>query len=132
MRKERGWTAAYLADKLELNPATVAKYELGVRFPSYDALENLARTFDCSVDYIMGISDDPTPIKDATNIREFLNKTDLHWNGIRLSTVEIFPLRELLSLLMEAKQKADIDHIDRVEETRQKIENHLKTNNRHA
>lgn len=49
LRKEKGWTAEVLAEKLYCSPKTVSSWETGVRMPSLDMLVYLSELFDVSV-----------------------------------------------------------------------------------
>ena len=49
LRKEKGWTAEVLAEKLYCSPKTVSSWETGVRMPSLDMLVHLSELFEVSV-----------------------------------------------------------------------------------
>ena len=49
LRKEKGWTAEVLAEKLYCSPKTVSSWETGVRMPSLDMLVYLSELFGVSV-----------------------------------------------------------------------------------
>lgn len=53
LRKEKGWTAEVLAEKLYCSPKTVSSWETGVRMPSLDMLVYLSELFDVSVHSLM-------------------------------------------------------------------------------
>lgn len=56
LRKERDWTQKQLGDKLGLSKSVIGAYETEVRKPSFEVLESMSKLFNCSIDYIMGIS----------------------------------------------------------------------------
>lgn len=56
LRKERGWTQRYVADKLGIHCTTYTKYETGVSEPSFDMLSKLTEIFDVPTDYLLGKS----------------------------------------------------------------------------
>lgn len=43
-----------LADKIGVSASVVSNYEKGERSPSLESLLSLARTFQCSTDYLLG------------------------------------------------------------------------------
>ena len=57
LREEAGYTQQDLADKLNKAKSTIAMYENETRKPSLRVLKQLSNIFDCSVDYILGISE---------------------------------------------------------------------------
>ncbi len=58
LRNEMGWTKEQLADKLDCPPSLITYYESGQRAPGYYNLLKLRLIFDCTADYIMGLTDD--------------------------------------------------------------------------
>ncbi|PER90948.1 XRE family transcriptional regulator [Bacillus cereus] len=77
LRKVKKMTQQDLADKLELSKSLISKYENGAAKPSYEALEQLANTFDVSTDYLTGQIN--TYINDNTKekqINDLLQKFD--------------------------------------------------------
>lgn len=57
LRKEKGFTQVELAEKLNVDKSTVAKYETDKIEPSLTMLKSIAIFFDVSADYLLGISD---------------------------------------------------------------------------
>ena len=55
LRKNANYTQKQLADRLGVAKSVVSFYESGDRFPSYDVLIKIARTFHVSTDYLLGI-----------------------------------------------------------------------------
>ena len=63
LREEFGMTQQELADKLGGAKSTIAMYEKGDRKPSLEVLMKLSDIFNCTIDYLMGL----------TNIRTAIN-----------------------------------------------------------
>lgn len=61
LREERELTQQTLANFLNIQQSTYSHYETEVRQPSIETLIKLAYFYDTSVDYILGITDAPTP-----------------------------------------------------------------------
>ena len=57
LRAEKGVSQQIIADYLGITRQSYSNYELGNREADYDTLMKLAKYFDTSVDYIIGISD---------------------------------------------------------------------------
>lgn len=61
LRRQRGWSQRELAQKIGMSSGTVAAWEVGRNEPNYDMLRKLADLLDTSVDYLIGLSDIPSP-----------------------------------------------------------------------
>lgn len=57
LRIAAGMKQADLAEKISTTYTTVSKYELGQRDLGVDTITTLCRIFDCSSDYLLGLSD---------------------------------------------------------------------------
>lgn len=58
-RLERGYSMTQVARKIFSHPDSYNRYEKGLREIPLDALILLAKTYDCSLDYLAGVSDVP-------------------------------------------------------------------------
>jgi len=52
-RKEKGYTAQQMADKLTISLSTYRKYESGHRSPNLEMLSKIADILEVSVDYLL-------------------------------------------------------------------------------
>lgn len=59
LREQQELSQRDLAKLIQLSPSTVAMYELDQRSPDNDTLIKLAKIFDCTTDYLLGITDTP-------------------------------------------------------------------------
>ena len=57
LRKENGMTQRELGDRLGYSNQTVSFWESGRREPDLDALVAIAKVFDVSVDYLLGVKE---------------------------------------------------------------------------
>ncbi|AEO93333.1 transcriptional regulator [Bacillus phage G] len=57
LRKENLLTQKEIANLLNIQRVTYSHYETGRSQPSIDTLILLSNIFDCSIDYLVGISD---------------------------------------------------------------------------
>lgn len=48
-------TQAQLSQKLGLTKSVISAYETGLRMPSYDILIHIARIFNVSTDFLLGV-----------------------------------------------------------------------------
>lgn len=58
LRKKRELLSKDLAKIMCVEPATITNWEKGNRFPKDDELIKIADYFDCSIDYLLGRTDD--------------------------------------------------------------------------
>lgn len=65
-RKQKGYTQAQMAEKLEISRSTYTNYEAGNRSPDLEGLERISEILDCSLDELFGRS----PVKFSNMIRE--------------------------------------------------------------
>ena len=55
LRLRENMTQAQLAQKLKLTKSVISAYETGLRLPSYDILIHIAKIFNVSTDYLLGL-----------------------------------------------------------------------------
>jgi transcriptional regulator with XRE-family HTH domain len=67
LRNELGLSIFELSKKLKINSSTVLRYEQGTINPPPDKLKIIADIFDCSIDYILYLSDDRKLISNENN-----------------------------------------------------------------
>ena len=76
LRKLRGSEAqGVFAERLGLKQAVYCHYEKGRREPSLDQLINIVLRLDCSSDYLLGLIDEPHPLRDTPQKHE-INASD--------------------------------------------------------
>ena len=61
IRKKRGFTCETLGEKVNVGKSAVSKYERGEIQPSQDVLKKMAEVLGCSIDYLLGVTDNPLP-----------------------------------------------------------------------
>ena len=67
LRTECDLTHAELAQKIKFNKSSISLWESGKNEPTGKALIALAKAFDVSTDYLLGLTDDITPYKRWTD-----------------------------------------------------------------
>ena len=63
LREDRDLTQQKVADYLHVKQNTYSQYEIGVLNYPVEVLIKLAVFYDVSMDYLVGLTDDPTPPK---------------------------------------------------------------------
>lgn len=75
LREEHNITQVKLSTDLGVSQELISRYEVGSSFPQPQMLIKLANYFNCSVDYLLGVTDIKTPIKN-------INKDDIEISDI--------------------------------------------------
>lgn len=118
LRKEKGWTAEVLAEKLYCSPKTISSWETGARMPSLDMLVSLSELLgvsvhslllphdNCPCDYIGSFDDRFIGLVPATfyNISE--EGTDE--GGARLYEREEYLLQRLAAKVFNQKDRSEL------------------------
>lgn len=68
LRKEAGLTQDELAEILKINKHSISSYERNKSEPPDTIKINIAKYFNVSIDYLIGITDNPSPIASQINI----------------------------------------------------------------
>ena len=55
LRLREDMSQAQLAQKLDLTKSVISAYETGIRLPSYDVLIHIAKIFNVTTDYLLGV-----------------------------------------------------------------------------
>jgi transcriptional regulator with XRE-family HTH domain len=61
IRNSKGMTQKQLAERLGVTIRTITNYENGSREPNIKTLIALTQIFGVSADYLLGLTDDPSP-----------------------------------------------------------------------
>ena len=61
IRNAQGKTQLQVQIALKIDQTALSKYETGDRVPSVDHLLKLAKYYETSVDYLLDLTDEPTP-----------------------------------------------------------------------
>jgi transcriptional regulator with XRE-family HTH domain len=73
LRKTNNISQKEIADFIEISRSNYSLYESGKRIPPIDKLEKLAEFYSVSTDYLLGRTNDPTPVR---NLNEDLYSED--------------------------------------------------------
>lgn len=68
LRKRANLSQEQLASRLSVTKSVVSSYETGMRMPSYSVLGKIARVFNVTTDYLLGI--DNTETMDISGLTE--------------------------------------------------------------
>jgi transcriptional regulator with XRE-family HTH domain len=101
LRKSRKWLQKDLADRVGVNPSTVARWETGQHEPDLTTMQKLALIFDTNTDYLIGISDDfLTSSTQTPDLEELFKKPLLH-KGKEIPAKDLDHLLDLANLILK-------------------------------
>lgn len=94
-----------VAIRIGLAKSSYAGYEGGYRHPPMEKLIALAKLYQVSTDYLLGLTDisDPYP-PISTNAKDILGEKYLHWDGIPLSEDDQAFIKQLLEMVIQRKK----------------------------
>lgn len=67
-REKLGYTQEELAEMLSLNVRNITRYENDDAQPTADTLYRISKALQVSVDYLLDLTDSPSPLTDLSNI----------------------------------------------------------------
>ncbi|HHV79055.1 MAG TPA: helix-turn-helix transcriptional regulator [Firmicutes bacterium] len=117
LREAKGFSQRELAKLLVIAPSTLAMYELGQREPDFEIATKIADFFDVSVDYLLGRTDDPRPlrkqIEDAVEgdpeLKEFweafLSKRELRLAFRTIKDLDPVSLRKVIRVIKAIEEE---------------------------
>ena len=68
LRKQFGMSQRELAERIAVSPFTVSAYENGRSDPNDDIKIRICQVFDVSLDYLVGLIDEPLPYQRKGNV----------------------------------------------------------------
>ncbi|MFS0557265.1 helix-turn-helix domain-containing protein [Brevibacillus sp. 179-C9.3 HS] len=110
IREQRGWTQSQAAERLGISSQVVSNYERDYRSPDKETLTRIAKVYNCSVDWLLGVTDNPERMdspsssdkKDDKNARMGLAFIT---GGEDLTEEEAEYLKESLELFRRMKER---------------------------
>ena len=92
LRQNRKMTQEELGQIFEppLKQSTIGTYEAGMREMKYSNLITVSKYFNVSIDWLLGLTDEATPLdtfkeENPKELREFLEQNNILFNGSELS-----------------------------------------------
>lgn len=79
LRLEKGLTIVELAKVLDSAKTTIANYETDKRQPNYDMLKRIAEFYNVTIDYLVGITDNPNIYEEVEKIPDVLRETGVEY-----------------------------------------------------
>ena len=107
IRKKKGIKAYEAARDMGIAQSSYSGYENDFRNPDYSKLKKIAEYYGVSTDYILGLTNDPSPPNNEKDIFEYLNKENLTFRGVPLNDRELKPILDLLEVVAHDRIPGD-------------------------
>lgn len=104
LREARGWTQDEVAKRLHVTRGAVGHWERGKNEPSYDMLIRLARLYNTSTAYLIGETDDPSPLRRSTDEKPTRRQPPGEWG--KLDEWEREHVRQVTDVVREVLVKS--------------------------
>lgn len=90
LRKEKGWSQSDLANKIEASREIIGKYERNENLPSIEMTLKMAKTFEVTVDFLLGESDLASYDKETVSRIKNIQKMDSNTKGVLFNVIDTY------------------------------------------
>lgn len=104
LRNTRNWTQEDVAKNLGIPKPTYVGYEAGKRKPNPNVIIKITDLYNTNADYILGITDDPTPSNKENNLRdikELLQQGEYTFRGKPVAAEDIGLVISILNRMVK-------------------------------
>lgn len=105
LREDKKITQLKLSMDLNVSQELISRYEQGSSFPQPQMLIKLADYFNCSVDYLLGMTDISTPVKYLVTHKENIKFSELYNKYCSLSEEDKKYFDKFLNFLVDNSNK---------------------------
>lgn len=110
-REKLGLRQNYTAKKLGISASTLSGYENDYREPDAEILNKMADLYDCTIDYLMGRTDNPKggtfTDQNEKDLQEIIKESGLTWGGKPITPEKLLMLHDLLRVVVEERLPKD-------------------------
>ena len=106
LRESKNITQRKLSMDLDVSQELISRYEVGSSFPQPNMIIKIAQYFNCSTDYLLGLTDITTPVKYLSQNIDVKNADILNkYNSLSDEDKKYFDL--FLTFLLDNSQKSN-------------------------
>jgi transcriptional regulator with XRE-family HTH domain len=106
LRKKNKFPVAKITDSLNIARSTYNNWEAGTRSPKGDQLINLASVFNTTIDYIVGRTDDDSPVN-VEDMWDLLKETKLVYKGKEISEDQAAAMLSIIETYLKVNENKD-------------------------
>lgn len=101
LRETNGWSKSYVAKKIGTSPQRYANWEYGISEPDLDMITKIAKAYQVSTDYILGVSNEsPQPVSEELPTVDLAkDPVILSYDGKVASKEETDAVKNILKLI---------------------------------
>ena len=103
LRHENGMTMEQFGKKIGVSAPTIAAYETESRSPRLEVITAISQAYDCSVDFLLGLTDVRQVKQDIYDAHNFFMKENINWHGRPIDPNDLTAFRMLLEQIMDTK-----------------------------
>mgnify|MGYP005752223175 CR=1 FL=1 len=105
LRYSKNRSVIDILEHLDCARSTYTGYEMGRRGPDSNTLVKLAEFFNTTTDYILGYTDDDSPLSEKENeIRELIKGKKLTWEGKEITEDQAFAISEIIEAYLRTQK----------------------------
>jgi transcriptional regulator with XRE-family HTH domain len=90
LRKEKGWSQSDLAEKIEASREIIGKYERNENLPSIEMVTKMAKAFQVTVDFLIGVGENASYDKETVNRINDIQKMDTETKNILFNVIDTY------------------------------------------
>ena len=106
IREQRGLTRNELAKQVEISATALYYIEKGINIPSSLVLSKIAQVLEVSADYLLGLTDDPTPKDKEFDLAAYLpNEILLMPKELRKIGQRLIEIAEMMEKILGRSQE---------------------------
>jgi transcriptional regulator with XRE-family HTH domain len=90
LRKDKNWSQADLAEKIEASREIIGKYERNENLPSIEMVAKLAKVFGVTVDFLIGESENASYDKETVERINDIQKMDANTKGVLFNVIDTY------------------------------------------
>jgi transcriptional regulator with XRE-family HTH domain len=106
LRKKNKFPVAKITDSLKIARSTYNNWEAGIRSPKGDQLINLASLFNTTVDYIVGRTDDDSPIN-IEDMWDLIKDTKLVYKGKEITDDQASAILSIIETYLKVNENKE-------------------------
>ena len=103
LRHENGMTMEQFGKRIGVSAPTIAAYETESRSPRLEVITAISQAYDCSVDFLLGLTDVRQVKQDIYDAHNFFMKENINWHGRPIDPNDLTAFRMLLEQIMDSK-----------------------------
>ena len=100
-----GMTREQIAENVGCDTSSITKYYNGDRYPKTDIIIKLSKLFNCSTDYLLGVSDVATSDKDLQYICDYVGLSEEVVNKLHSLSISTILEYNIIAILNSKKHQ---------------------------